>query len=278
MKPIRMAEILCGVAVVCLTSMVMAGHRSGKGFVAGEEIRPVTAQVRIERETLASLHETQEKETEERDHEIILSVTEVPEKSADEETILKPSETDPQTAEPVNDGEYREETEVPEEGMPTPEASPPAVTELPEVTETPGTADEGLTESEEEENGAENGTAPEDSTEDGMHTPPPPDMGDEAEAGSPNVSFENLKGNMTVNDTEWSFTVYAEDFWGNPIAAGNIFIRNSSGAEVILMESEDGRAVYQTMLAEGKNYLTIHVSDTKGNSFMARYAVYCVLQ
>ena len=109
-------------------------------------------------------------------------------------------------------------------------------------------------------------------SDDGMHTDPPPDLGGDGEAGSPSVSFENLKGNMTVDQTVWRFAIIAEDFWGIPIEAENVTVRNNSGNEVVLLGEADGRMEYETVFVEGKNYLTIIVHDTRGNSFMARYA------
>lgn len=281
MKPVLKAGLVVFVVVFCI---FVVGSASYPDYTEYKNDREAAAQIKIESGLFVNRLDDAEREQNRSEYVQENEVVNTPYPENDEEylelypnddTVTASEEAGENSGDGSGGGTAVTDIPEPDTGLETDnklvvsETPEPAVPQTPTPTVTVGPEPTKEPTREPTPSPTESGS------DDGMHTDPPPDLGGDGEAGSPSVSFENLKGNMTVDQTVWRFAIIAEDFWGIPIEAENVTVRNNSGNEVVLLGETDGRMEYETVFVEGKNYLTIIVHDTRGNSFMARYAIYC---
>lgn len=280
MKPVLKAGLVVFAVAFCIFVIRSAGHPDYPDFTEHKDDREAAAQLKIKSELFVNSLDSAEREESRTENVLENEVvnTPLPEKN-EEHPEPYPNDGSASVSEEAGEnscdggGGEAAVTDTPEPKPVVSEPPEPTVTLTPAPTVTLTPVPTVTVSPEPTQEPTPSPT--ESGSDDGMHTDPPPDLGGDGEAGSPSVSFENLKGNMTVDQTVWRFAIIAEDFWGIPIEAENVTVKNNSGNEVVLLGEADGRMEYETIFVEGKNYLTIIVHDTRGNSFMARYAIYC---
>ena len=207
MKPVLKAGLVVFVVVFCI---FVVGSASYPDYTEYKNDREAAAQIKIESGLFVNRLDDAEREQNRSEYVQENEVVNTPYPENDEEylesypnddTVTASEEAGENSGDGSGGGTAVTDIPEPDTGLETDnklvvsETPEPAVPQTPTPTVTVGPEPTKEPTREPTPSPTESGS------DDGMHTDPPPDLGGDGEAGSPSVSFENLKGNMTVDQT-----------------------------------------------------------------------------